>query len=217
MPFEEKFVNVLLIEPDNCRHDFISQIVPHSAVSIIHADSSHACIEISRQEEIDLIILDCRSSDTDWIGVVNEIRLTRMKRIPVLCLSAPHEEVDLRARMGGVIDDYILTPCSGLQFINSMNFWLGRKAESDFQKKIQVGNFSINLSEERVFLNGNEVHMPRKEYELLAFLFQNVGRIVSRQLMSMAVWGRPISDSSRTLDTHIYRLRKERGYHQKMD
>ncbi|WP_321800224.1 response regulator transcription factor [Burkholderia sp. BCC1988] len=205
-------MNILLIENDVPHAMLMQQFMASEELSISHATSAEAGIEIAMRQSVDLLVLEWQPYAASGVKLIETIRSCSRKRVPVICLSNQATEMDIVYQAQGVIDEYIMKPFSGLELASRIDAWLrparrGTAAERD----IVVGSFLLSTARRKVTLHGDELHLMPKEYELMVFLFRNIGKIVSRQIVSMAVWGRAQSSDSRTLDTHIYRLRKIHG------
>ncbi|KAB0644788.1 response regulator transcription factor [Burkholderia latens] len=205
-------MNILLIENDVPHAKLMQQFMASEELTILHATSAEGGVEIAKRHPVDLLVLEWQPYAAAGLQLIETIRSYSGKRVPVICLSNQVAEMEIVGQPSGVIDDYILRPFSGLELAARIDAWLqpGRRTDAA-ARDMTIGDFILKPSERRVMLHGGAIHLMPKEYELMAFFFRNVGKIVSRQILSMAVWGRTQNADSRTLDTHIYRLRKKHG------
>nr|WP_249203484.1 response regulator transcription factor [Burkholderia ambifaria] len=199
----------MLIESDISQAMLVQQFMANEALTVFHATSTEGGIDIAIAHNIDLVVIDWKSYVDRNHRLIDMIRSRSTSRVPVICLAHKAAEMVLAAMSRDVIDEYILKPFSGMELAGRIRALScnGRRSD-DGEGEVHVGNFVLDPLRRRIALRGTEMRMMPKEYELTAFLFRNVGKIVSRQLAEMAVWGRALGEESRTLDTHIYRLRK---------
>ena len=127
-------------------------------------------------------------------------------------LTAKGEEVDRVVGFELGADDYVVKPFSVRELMLRVSSILKRsKEKASNDEKIVIGDIEINLASHRVFISGIEVELTAKEFELLKYLTERNGRIQTRELLLEHVWGYNNSVTTRTVDTHIKRLRSKIG------
>ncbi|KVD16116.1 hypothetical protein WI80_00505 [Burkholderia ubonensis] len=203
-------MHILIITGDILQAGAIGQFLRHLNYRVSCVADPKNAMSIIEQGEADLLLLDWESSKARGSELIEAIRSRSIKPLPVLCLANQASEIDLASMLRGMNDDYVLKPFSGFELAERIDARLKAKCVGSVESgHVCAGKFVMNFNRRSVLLRGEEVRLTAKEYDLLAFLFRNVGKVVSRQLIWMAAWGRPMSGVSRTLDTHIYRLRKK--------
>ena len=160
----------------------------------------------------DLIILDVMLPEQDGFEICRQIRQGgRLKRVPVVFLTAKSDEVDrvLGLEIGG--DDYITKPFSTRELLARIKAHL-RRSDSDAEPRqapLSMGPFRIDLEARRVFQNDNEIELTPTEFKLLEFFITNPGHAWSRERLLKEVWGEQHFVTPRTVDVHIRRLREQ--------
>ena len=138
------------------------------------------------------------------------------RKIPVMMLTAKDSELDVVAGLDGGADDYMTKPFGILEFsarIRNLLKRFGEEKEED--KRLAVGDISIDLEKREVKNKGEAVELTLKEYELLCYLMENTNRVVTREELLDRIWGYDYDGETRTLDMHIKTLRqklKESGH-----
>lgn len=175
-------------------------------------------LQMVRTQAPDLIILDVMLPSMDGAEVCSRLKLDRATRdIPVLMLTAKGLERDrVRAFELGA-DDYVVKPFSVRELMLRVRAILRRQAVDDDGRTHDdagvavVGALRVERASHRVFVHGSEIGLTRIEFDLLCYLLDRPERALSRDLLLTAVWGYDSTSLSRTVDTHIKRLREKLG------
>jgi DNA-binding response OmpR family regulator len=174
-------------------------------------DRGHALLRSLAHESFDLYLLDWELPDADGIEVLGEIR-ARAPRAPVIFTTARDRDEDIVRVLQAGADDYITKPVRRGELLARIEAVARRilapKAASDV---LEHPPFRVDRAARTVERNGERLALTDKEYVLAEFLFLNAGRVVSRQHLLEAVWGRDAKSNTRTVDTHISRLRGKLG------
>ena len=148
-------------------------------------------------------------SCSKWFGSLQNLRRQKQTNsLPIIILTAKGEEEDRIRGLDSGADDYISKPFSPAELIARVKALLRRSSSSRQQEVLEFKDVSINLDEHKVFRNGKKIHLGPTEYKLLKHFLENPGRVYSREQLLDSVWGHGIFVESRTVDTHIRRLRK---------
>lgn len=163
-------------------------------------------------DSFDTLLLDWMVPDMDGYEVLGWIRENFEWPIPVVFLTARDAEDDIVRALELGADDYILKPAKQREFLARLSGVVRRTATLEpTLAQLEVGEFRLDLVKQELFKDGTEIALTRREYLLISFLFKNLGRIVSRAHLLESVWGRQPGNSSRTIDTHISRVRIKLG------
>ena len=166
---------------------------------------------IKKVEEIvpDLLVLDVMMPRLDGFAVCRYVKSNDLYRnIPVLILTARDSEDDEVRALDNGADDYLRKPVSPKRLLSHVRALL-RRTSPDGQNVVSLRNFVIDRDRFVVFtLDGERIHLPRKEFELLYKLAQHPGRVFSREQLLDTVWGSDVYVELRTVDVHVGRLRK---------
>jgi DNA-binding response OmpR family regulator len=132
--------------------------------------------------------------------------------MPVLFATARDAEEDVVAALTGGADDYVVKPLRRQELLARVDA-LGRRARAatPHAERLEAGAIVIDLGRRVVTRNGEPVDLTQKDFDLAVFLFRNVGQLVSRGHILESVWGRSADLNTRTVDTHISRLRSKLG------
>lgn len=162
------------------------------------------------QDTFDLIVLDWMLPDKDGIEVLRWIREHIDWPIPVLFVTGKDEEADIVLALEQGADDYMIKPVKRLELLARIKA-LSRRAipQNDKQQMLEFGVYKLDLASHKAFLNDASVDLTQKEFDLVLFLFRHAGRVLSRGHILESVWGRNPNLNTRTVDTHISRIRSK--------
>ncbi|MBQ2426590.1 MAG: response regulator transcription factor [Lachnospiraceae bacterium] len=170
--------------------------------------------EALKKERPKLIILDVMLPEMDGIEL-----LTRMKEssewdeIPVIMATAKGQEYDRIRGLELGADDYIVKPFSVMEMVSRVKAVLRRSQKQPEAKLLKVGDLIVNLDEHTVTVDGNQVQLTHKEFELLCLFLSHPGIIYTREMIFSQIWKSDYIGDSRTLDSHIRTLRQKiNGY-----
>ncbi len=199
--------NILVADDDNIFRQLICDILIKQGYTIIEAtDGKEAMDKFFSNEGIVLCILDVMMPVYDGWEVLKEIR--KKSEIPVLMLTALNDEVnEVKGLLGGA-DDYITKPFSYAVFLARIEALL-RKTKKQLLDNVAVGGITIDYASHKVLIDGQEVELNNKEYNLLCCLVRNTGFVLSRETILENVWGYGFEGDIRTIDTHIKTLRSK--------
>lgn len=161
-------------------------------------------------EAIDLLLLDWILPDTPGIDVLTWIRSSANARLPVIFLTARGDEEDLVRGLQNGGDDYIVKPPKQRELLARVNAVLRRLGDGgEGTAEIDLPPYRLDPQRRRVSVNGREIELTQREFDLASFLFRRQGRIVGRDALLENVWNLSSAVSTRTVDTHVSRLRKK--------
>ena len=162
-------------------------------------------------ESFDLLILDWMVPEMDGIEVLKWVRENYEWRIPVLFVTQRDAEEDVVSALQGGADDYMAKPIKCGEMLARIES-IRRRTQSDSaadEDVIEFPPYTFQRSARSIKVNDEVVEVTRKEFELTLFLFRNAGRVLSRGYILETVWGRSAEVNTRTVDTHISRLRRK--------
>jgi two-component system, OmpR family, response regulator RegX3 len=181
---------------------------PHVAATAARA------LELAERIEPDLVLLDLHLPDGDGRDVCRTLRAR--SRVPIIILTARGTETDRIVGLELGADDYVVKPFSGAEVIARMRAVLRRTqaaapAEDTPEPPVTIGGLHVDLAARRATLEGEELTLSRKEFDLLAELVRNAGRVVTREALMDRVWDENWFGSTKTLDVHVRWLRGKLG------
>lgn len=162
------------------------------------------------QDTFDLIILDWMLPDTDGVEVLRWIREHVDWPIPVLFVTGRDEETDIVLALNQGADDYMVKPVKRLELLARLQAISRRLlTQDDSRQVLDFGRYRLDTGSRTVFLDGKPVDLTQKEFDLVSFLFRCAGRVLSRGHILESVWGRNPNLNTRTVDTHVSRIRNK--------
>ncbi|MBY0574536.1 MAG: response regulator transcription factor [Undibacterium sp.] len=181
--------------------------------------SGKAMMHLLHRESFDLLILDWQVPDLSGPEILHWVREKLSPTLPVLFMTSRSAEDDIVAGLAAGADDYMIKPIRRAELVARVSALLRRAYPSQVASEVvNFGAYEFTVRASRVRLHGETIELTQKEFDLALLLFQNLGRPLSRAYILEAVWSRDIEIPSRTMDTHISRvrskldLRPENGY-----
>jgi two-component system, OmpR family, phosphate regulon response regulator PhoB len=177
------------------------------------ATSGSAALERIRKLRPDLVVLDLMLLDMSGIEVCRQLRAdAELGAIPVIVLTAKAEEIDRVVGFEVGADDYVTKPFSPRELALRVRAVLRRqRPDEDTERALQSGGLRLDRAAHRCFVDGAEVVLTAKEFQLLDALMRRPGRVLTRDRLLNEVWGSDITVTARTIDTHMKRLREKLG------
>lgn len=163
--------------------------------------------------EIELVVLDLGLPDVDGIDVCRKLRAARPE-LAILILSARDQELDVVAGLDAGADDYLVKPFRLSELLARVRAHLRRASEratAEPAEPLRAGDLSVDTAARRAWLGEAELALRPKEFDLLALLASEAGRVVTRDRIMREVWDTEWLGSTKTLDTHILSLRQKLG------
>ncbi|SDZ39476.1 DNA-binding response regulator, OmpR family, contains REC and winged-helix (wHTH) domain [Proteiniborus ethanoligenes] len=183
---------------------------------VTEAGDGLEAVELCRDDTFDIIIMDVMMPELDGFSAVKEIR--KFSDTPVIMLSARGEEYDRILGFEFGVDDYVVKPFSSKEIMLRINAILRRADKNSFRESDADGHIvfekdglKVDMTAYKVSIDGIQVDMAPKEYDLLFFLIRNRNIAIPREKIMTEVWGYDYYGDDRTLDTHIKLLRKSLG------
>ncbi|MGN1098568.1 MAG: response regulator transcription factor [Clostridia bacterium] len=159
----------------------------------------------------DLCLLDIMLPETDGMDILKSLRSSaRTKDMPVIMLTAKSGEMDKVKGLDGGADDYITKPFGVMELISRVKALLRRTKDSE-EEVFTHGGITLDNGRRSVTVDGKEISLTYKEYELLLLFLKNVGSVITRERLLSHVWGTDFEGESRTVDVHMGTLRQKLG------
>ncbi len=206
----EQVIKVLVVEDEDSFVEALTIGLKHEGFTVTIARDGAEALEIFDQADPDLVLLDLMLPLVSGLDVCREIRTK--SNVPIIMVTAKGEEIDTVVGLEIGADDYVVKPYRLRELVARMRAVLRRHPEESENEEIsreviERANVRLEPSTRRAFVLGEEIHLRRKEFELLRLLMENPGRVLTRQTLIDQVWGDDYVGDTKTLDVHIMRLR----------
>jgi DNA-binding response OmpR family regulator len=200
---------VLLVEDEENLASLVAAYLEQEGYRVVSVGTGGEALQAVEQQPVRLVVLDLNLPDMDGLDVCRQIRIR--SSVPIVMLTARDEEADRLAGLGAGADDYIGKPFSPRELVARMKAVL-RRAEPHAEEQVLVlGDIVLQRDAREVGVGGEPVELRPKEFDLLAYLMQNRGIVVSRELLLERVWGFDYAGGTRTVDVHVAQLRRKLG------
>ena len=200
--------NILIVEDEKSMQEIIAEYMQRSGHVCYTADDGVDALMVLKNNPMDLMILDIMMPHLDGFSVCKMAR--EMSNLPIIMLTAKGGEDDKLKGYDLGADDYMTKPFSPKVLLAKSNALL-RRTSAIPTDTVNGGKISIIPASHKVFLDGQEITLTYKEYELLHFLMSNPGQIFTREQLLNRIWGYDFEGTTRTVDTHIKTLRQKLG------
>ena len=200
--------NILIVEDEKAMRDIIAEYMRKGGHTWFAAEDGIEALVTLKNNPMDLMILDVMMPHLDGFSVCRMAR--EISDMPIIMLTAKSAEEDKLKGYDYGADDYMTKPFSPRVLLAKVNALL-RRSSGLSAGTVNAGKIQIQPNARKVSLEGEEILLTHKEYELLAFLMANPGQIFSREQLLNRVWGYDFQGTSRTVDTHIKTLRQKLG------
>jgi two-component system alkaline phosphatase synthesis response regulator PhoP len=206
---------LLLVEDDTTLRQALTFNLTREGYEVATAADGPRALEAARNERLDLILLDVMLPGMSGVEVLRVLRKEGVTT-PVIILSAKGDEIDRVVGLKVGADDYVAKPFSRPELLARIEAVLRRQRREgeprEEREELTFGDVAIDVSRREVRVEGEEVHLTTKEFDLLAHMAANPGRIFTRDQLLARVWGYDYGGDGRTVDVHVSWLRgKLRG------
>lgn len=203
---------ILIVDDEEDILEFLQYNLKKESFDVHTASSGRKAIEIAQKVIPDLIILDIMMPELDGIETCKELRTNPALRNTIVAfLTARNEDYSQIAGFEAGADDFINKPIKPRVLISRIKALLRRNNSQQEQVLTTPSGLVINRSKYTIKVNGNELALPKKEFELLALLASKPGHVFSREKILTTVWGLQVVVGDRTIDVHIRKLREKIG------
>jgi len=201
---------ILIVEDEEALSDPLAFLLGREGFQTIVVDNGLDALPVFDREGADLVLLDVMLPGMSGMEVCRKLR--EVSSVPIIMLTAKDSELDKVLGLELGADDYVTKPYSARELIARIRAVLRRRSaeiDSATESVLQGGPVRMDIDRHVVTVNGEEISMPLKEFELLEILLRNVGRVMTRGQLIERVWGADYVGDTKTLDVHIKRLRSK--------
>lgn len=201
--------NILVVEDEDKLRKLVSVYLKRENFNVYEAADGAQALELWKEHEIHLVILDVMLPQYDGWTICKRIRET--SSVPIIMLTARGEEGDKLFGFELGVDDYMTKPFSIKELMARVKALLKRSQQQLSQETIEVGPLRIDKKSHQVYLNDENLSLSPKEYDLLLYFVHNKNQALTREHLLDGVWGYDYYGDLRTVDTHVKRLRQKLG------
>jgi two-component system OmpR family response regulator len=204
---------ILVVEDDKPILKLVKYNLEKEGYDCVTSITGEEALDVLDKEAIDLIVLDLMLPKMDGFEVCRRIKQdSKLKAVPVFMLTAKGQEIDRIVGLELGADDYMVKPFSPRELILRIKAILKRgKARETKKDVLRVGSLCVDIPRHEVKVEDKHIVLTLMEFKLLAVLMERAGRVQTRDTLLLDVWGMEAEIYTRTVDTHIKRLREKLG------
>lgn len=203
-------LKILIVDDESRMRKLVKDFLVKEGFAVLEASNGEEAVDaFMSTKNIALIILDVMMPKLDGYGVAQEIR--KISTVPIIMLTAKSDEKDEIKGFELGIDEYITKPFSPKILVARVQAVLRRSSLAGDEKNIECGGIKMDISAHRVLVDGEEIELSFKEFELLNYFLVNKGVALSREKILNNVWNYDYFGDARTIDTHVKKLRSKLG------
>lgn len=203
-------LKILVVDDESRMRKLVSDFLTRSNYEVIEAADGEQAMDIFyREKNLALVILDVMMPKMDGWQVCREIRTS--SQIPVIMLTARADERDELQGFSLGVDEYIAKPFSPRILVARVEAILRRSGQEEKDDVLSFQGIELNKGAHRVLVDGHDVELSFKEFELLTYFMENIGLALSREKILNHVWNYDYFGDARTIDTHVKKLRSKLG------
>jgi len=206
---------ILIVEDDPDIQELLHFNLEKAGYQTFRAENGEEGLLLARKQTPDLIILDLLLPEMDGLEVCRRIRRDpTLQHLPIIMVTAKGEEMDRVVGLELGADDYVVKPFSIRELILRIQKVLDRREKKETSPVLKADSLVLDPEAYTVTLEGKPLDLTATEFKLLAHLMRTRGRVQTREILLDKVWGYSFEGYSRTIDTHIRRIRIKLGNHQ---
>ena len=200
-------IKILVVDDEPKIREMITKFAIHEGFKVVEATDGKQAVDIFQTETFQLVIMDIMMPNLDGFSACEQIK--KISDVPVIMLSAKGEEYDKVHGFEIGVDDYVVKPFSPKELMMRINAVIKRTYHQN--DIFTINGLSVDFNAHIVTVDGVNKSLSPKEYDLLVYLIQNQGKVISREQILKKIWSFDYFGDDRTLDTHIKLLRKNLG------
>lgn len=202
---------VYIVEDDTSIRELEMYALKNSGFETIGLEDGTEFFKAISKKIPDIVLLDIMLPQDDGLHILKKVRNTpQYCDIPVIMVTAKTSEIDAVKGLDMGADDYITKPFGVMELVSRVKAIL-RRTEKRAKPILEYKNIELDEGRHTVLVNGNEIELTYKEYEILKHLIRNKGIVLTRDRLMEIVWGYDFEQGNRTVDVHIQSLRKKLG------
>lgn len=210
---KKKDIKILLVDDEQDILEIVGYNLSQEGFKIVTASNGKEAVAVAKKERPHLIIMDVMMPEMDGMEACENIRkIPELSNVIITFLTARSEDYSQVAGFDVGADDYIAKPIKPKLLVSKVKALLRRlKDDTVSSENLNVGGIEINREEYKIIMEGREIVLPRKEFELFYLLASKPGKVFKREEILDKVWGNEVIVGGRTIDVHIRKLREKIG------
>lgn len=211
-PMKKRDITILLVDDEPDIIEIVRYNLALEGYKIETAEDGEEAIFKAQKFRPQLVLLDVMMPKLNGIETCKRLRdIPELSEMVIAFLTARAEDFSQMNGFEAGADDYITKPIKPKVLVSRVKALLRRFRKKEANGNIKVGNLTINRDEYKILLDGEEMNLPRKEFELLSLLASHPGKVYSREDILDQIWGSEVVVGDRTIDVHIRKLREKLG------
>ena len=203
-------LKILVVDDESRMRKLVKDFLVKNNYEVVEAEDGSAALDIFfEQKDIALVILDVMMPKVDGWEVCREIR--GYSKVPIIMLTAKADERDELQGFQLGVDEYISKPFSPTILVARVEAILRRTGQVAGDDILEAGGIQLNKAAHIILIDGRQIELSYKEFELLTYFMENKGIALSREKILNSVWNYDYFGDARTIDTHVKKLRNKMG------
>jgi DNA-binding response OmpR family regulator len=204
-------MRIAVVDDDRSQTDLVCQVLKAAGHTCFAFECGKDMLVELRRDSFDLLIIDWQLPDISGAEILHWAREKLPPKLPVLFMTSRSSEDDIVAGLAAGADDYMIKPIRRGELLARVQALLRRAYPNHAPEveQLQFGPYAFETRTSRLSMNGQDIDVTQKEFDLALLFFRNLGRPLSRAYILEAVWARDVDVPSRTMDTHVSRVRSK--------
>lgn len=205
-------IKILIVDDEKPICDLIDMNLSAGGYQCAAVQDGIAALRMIEEEAFDLILLDIMLPGEDGYSILERLKASsETQNIPVIMVTAKEAEYDKVRGLEAGADDYITKPFGMMEFVARVKAVLRRCSRQEEDKELKCDDLRLSVGRHKVYWKEEKVELTRKEFELLQYLMENKGLVMTRNQILCHVWGYDFDGETRTVDVHVRTLRQKLG------
>ena len=204
---------VMILEDEVSIRSFVVINLKRAGYEVVEAGTGEEALELLKANpDVGVAILDIMLPGDDGMVLLKKLKSSsKTKDIPVIMVTAKGSEYDKVMGLDSGADDYVTKPFGMMELVSRIKAVLRRSRKTEEKSQIELSGICMNIKKHEVTVNGKEVALTLKEFELLEKLMLNKGIVLTRDQLLTEIWGYDFDGETRTVDVHVRTLRQKLG------